>query len=352
MTLWHSGREVNYGIPIDAHFDCQIMGGKYIITVILSENKVYYCVHYWKGAETLHTPVTLLFDKTFGDAKTIQLWKYERDGYMQFSISYGDRVTYKWINPADLEEIKELEKPESPKLIGCSRRQCLKRAIVQDGYGWEHPYLTNMEALHWYEDEMINYGFNYVRHDACNDTSLTVRHCKKMIDNGKTVELTLWGGNDYMCNVYEVWRGTKDFPNIIYEPVNEFLGNHTAVGVANELTDWLVDRGATVSCGAWGRGGADLSAEYDPIGSRNQIISHHRQWVFNDIAELVKYKPVLWNEFFSLSTQEVKFLMRGALKKGVMGVNYLPIDRWNDDSGGRLRIYDYWDATQEVMNDL
>lgn len=114
MTLWHAGRRIDFGKPIDAHFDTQIMNGKYLITTFLSEGYIYYSVQYWKGPDTLHTIPVKLRDKKFDYPKTIQNWVYLRDNFLQFSITNGDAIEYFYIDPMELAEIKELEGEEKP----------------------------------------------------------------------------------------------------------------------------------------------------------------------------------------------------------------------------------------------
>lgn len=114
MTLWHLGRETDWG---QACLDSKIIQypkGKYLIEVgLCADYKLWYVIHYWTAnGQTLHTKPSLVRSEIWSQARSLEGFRYERDGYLQIKILMeAGKSRWIWMPAGELEEIKELEKP-------------------------------------------------------------------------------------------------------------------------------------------------------------------------------------------------------------------------------------------------
>ena len=211
------------------------------------------------------------------------------------------------------------------KLVGVSRWEALARA-KRLWYSWGD------KSLHWYEEQLINSGINYVRHGSVSDMDFVRCHCERMAEADIIVELTIHNSqvNYDMGNPKEIVNATIDLPNVFYDVHNEFLGNEEDVNTAHRLIDYIREKGGICSAGAWGhsRKGKTLSEQFNPVRSRNQIISVHREWTPDWISKYTGYgKPVIRNEFFArykplLSLEDVKKIFVQTFGAGGQGCQY------------------------------
>jgi len=200
--------------------------------------------------------------------------------------------------------------------VGVWRRELLRRAIKKK----DNLYGKNLE---WFMALVFDYGLNYVRTDACEDYALVRWFCQKMYENNVVVELTLTDGDTNLGNPRRVVPSVKDLPNVIFEPVNEFFKNKNDLNTAWWWCNHLRELGLYTSAGAYGIGGQSLSEKFDPANSTNHIITVHREWYK---ASIQRYnssnKPILRNEFFGVSAQEMARIMRESFEAGASGVCY------------------------------
>lgn len=235
-------------------------------------------------------------------------------------------------------------------LVGVSMREALHRETLQVSDGWYD------KSLDWYENVLISSGINYVRHDISNDYDMLRRHVMKMRDHGIIVELTLTDGDRYLGDPYRAIEATKDLGNVIYEPVNEFGSKQEDVQIARELTDYIVSQGLIASAGAWsGSSGRHLSDQFDPVNSKNQIITVHRNW---DTASISRYlsanKPIIRNEYFRLPGSKMQQIMEESFSAGAAGVNYYPfVGAYVDSLPPSAEHYPvYYQIAQNIMDAL
>jgi len=202
-------------------------------------------------------------------------------------------------------------------LIGCSRWEVLARAKgISNNWG--------TKSFDWYEKQLIKSGINYVRHGIIPDYKFVRQHCKRMKKAGIIVELTIYNSQvKYdMGNPMEAIDATIDLPNVFYDVHNEFLDKEEDIAKAKELIDYIRSKGGICSAGAWGYSpnGQEYSERFDPINSRNQIISVHREWTKEWIVKYTGYdKPVIRNEYFDrgvLGLEGTKQIMRETIEAG------------------------------------
>lgn len=348
MTLWHYGQPLVFDKKINDWFLSELIRPKmdYLLMVFLSENKIYYSLRYWKGADTPWTTPQLVSNMPYqGKVQSFVSISSHGKGFLQIAVKLTDnRIDMIWINPADLEEIKELEKEDKdpPKLrvegkniyfldggtevfkgVGISRRSMLNRANgdYHSLYG---------KPLRFYEDLTIEYGLNFVRHSTTRNTQLLADHLQYMYENNIVVELTIWDGEGrewYLGDPFVSMDIASNFPNVIIDPVNELTDRHS-VNMARDLSREAKDRGLIVSAGAFGgndRRWSDMLLEDCP----NDIIGIHRGDNNDpdyDPNFLVRYrdsdKPFIRTETHHLSKNDIEIVMSDDLYMGASIVNY------------------------------
>lgn len=358
IKMWNKGTPLEFSHDIDRFFVTELIRPKmkYLLVVFLSQGSLYYALRYWKGSETPWTKPAKISSQKFADNSDLQCFVSKRDGYLQGFVRRGTRVIqHFWINPDDVPEIKEIEGNNNPKLeiidgelrygnwnkfFGATLREVLPRAIGQGGdgnVGFDcFPDQTNMESYRDYIRKLKEYKFNLVRQNACSNPDLVRLNCIDMEQNGKVVILTM---ADYMGNLgnyKENFEATKDLTNVLYNAFNEFeVGNKSMSGeeqiaLATEITCYIMDRGGLVSGGAYWQEdvGKVLSDEY-LRRIKPHILSHHRPWDIDYMAELVKKGFIVaWDEFFRLTLGEVEDSMKLAHEVGVKIINYYPFRNW------------------------
>lgn len=115
MTLWNKGTPIKFHKKIDDFFGLEMIRPKnnYFIMFIRSGEELYYTIRYWKGADTPWMPAKLVTNDETRN-KVFSLLS-QRDKFPN-SFAQVDDYTIQsyYINPEDLEEIKEIEKENPP----------------------------------------------------------------------------------------------------------------------------------------------------------------------------------------------------------------------------------------------
>lgn len=198
------------------------------------------------------------------------------------------------------------------------RREILGRAIGYHGglYG---------KKLEFFEDLLKEYKIPFIREDAIHDIDFLRDHLQRMYKEERVVELTLWDNEEReaeMGDPMEIIEQTKDFPNIIYDPVNE-LYSKKGVDIAKSLCGRIRLRGLISSAGAYGFGGQKWSKPFYLPESPNNIIGVHRgaddDGDYNS-EHLEKFKkinkPFIRTEIHHKSVSEVERIMRDDFAMG------------------------------------
>ncbi|MHA1225180.1 MAG: hypothetical protein ACTSPV_00390 [Candidatus Hodarchaeales archaeon] len=233
------------------------------------------------------------------------------------------------------------------KLIGVYRWEALWRETGEHNCQWD----WGKYSLAWYEEELSKYDFNCVRHGGVLDTKFLYEHCKRMKEQGKIVQVTIFRNVDEGILVR-----LEDMPDLaklgnVFFDINEFCSAELTPGRADvyraiEIIEELTEKGCIVSAGSWGASscGEELSDEFHSRCDKHQIEQHHRRWDKESFLDSLKYgKPAIFDEYFSmgdLSLQDVKDLMRLAIDLGYSGIDYYGF-RFEEIPG--LKHYDPFD---------
>lgn len=239
-----------------------------------------------------------------------------------------------------------------------ARREALIRAIGQDGKTWDE-CKCGKYSLEWYQDKILEYELNYVRHDICEDTNLCVAHADWARENNIIVEFTF---NKEKGNNQEIHEALLGYPNVIREVWNEMYSDEE-VDEADKWARIFHDSGEICSGGAIGSGGEEFADKFFAKNPPIDIIQLHRHWAYpghpeNDwILDYVdKGKPVCRNEFFNLNKHDLdtmKFIFRKIFEHGGQGGLYYGFrmdDLWAP-CGVDKEGFEYWEML-EFARDL
>jgi len=216
------------------------------------------------------------------------------------------------------------------KLIGVYRWEALWRETGEHNCQWN----WGKYSLAWYEEELSKYDFNYVRHGGILDTKFLYDHCKRMREQRKIVQITVFRNVDEGVLVR-----LEDMPDLaklgnVFFDINEFCRSSLEKGrqdirKAIEIINYLVGNGCIVSAGSWGasRYGRQLCQEFHDRCNKHQIEQHHREWTRESFkAQLIYKKPVIFDEYFAMKSQmsfsKVRELAELVLELGYAGVGY------------------------------
>lgn len=118
MTLWHYGQPLIFDKKIDDWSLRELIRPKmdYLMLVFISENKLYYSLRYWKGAQTPWTTPQLVSNMPYqGQVQALVSIRSASRNYLQIAVQLTDnRIDMLWINPGDLKEIQDIEGQDPP----------------------------------------------------------------------------------------------------------------------------------------------------------------------------------------------------------------------------------------------
>ncbi len=113
MTLWHGPSSVfGRGKKFISHDIVQYEQGRiWIVAGLAEDGHLYYFTRKWEGGQTVESEAQLISDMVFPTKGASTIFRSEKDGFFQFSISTENGIVCFWIKPEEL-----FPRPQSPML--------------------------------------------------------------------------------------------------------------------------------------------------------------------------------------------------------------------------------------------